>query len=92
MMSDDQAKHDHVVGLVDKISNILAGEDIAIGQTALTLAVAVQMVAMARDRGEMMEQAAGFSKQLNQFVARDDIVEWIKSMVIYAPTTTTRRQ
>ena len=80
-LSEDERRRraqEYVVGLVDQINRVLAGEDIAEAQTALTIAVACQIVATTEDKDDIRKMARGFASQLDAFVRREDIVEWIK--------------
>ena len=47
-------------------------------QTALTLAVACQIVSCTEDKGTVVQMAQGFARQLDELVRREDIVDWIK--------------
>jgi hypothetical protein len=86
-MNNDQERQEHVVGLVGQINHVLSGEHMADGQTALTLAVVCQIVACGGDHTMMVKMARGFARQLEEFVRREDIVEWIEHSITSFPTT-----
>jgi hypothetical protein len=78
MKSEDERRQDYVIGLVNHINSVLNGENVAEAQTALTIAVACQIVATTEDKDQVVQMAHGFARQLDEFVRREDIVEWIK--------------
>jgi hypothetical protein len=88
-MSDE--RQDYVVRLVDQINGLLAGEDNAEACTALTLAVACQIISTDKGKQDRIGQAHAFAEQLEGFVLRDDMVEWIKSNTTHI-TGTGRKQ
>jgi len=69
---------DHVVGLINQINTVLAGEGWAETATTLTLAVVCHIVATSNSPEERLDQARGFTKQVEDYLRRQDIVEWIK--------------
>jgi hypothetical protein len=74
-MSDDE--NFHVFDLVNQITTILAGEEIAVQCSALTLASACLIIAT-EEHGNRVEQAREFAKQLEYHMRSDDFVNWIK--------------
>lgn len=91
MTHDDDKRQDYVVGLVNQINRVLDGEDYAEVCTALTLAVACSIVATS-DRKDVVRSARGFTQQLEEFLSREDIVDWIRHGTTFVPSTTGRRQ
>jgi hypothetical protein len=88
----DDKRQDYVVGLVNQINRVLDGEDNAEVATALTLAVACNIVATTDDQNGVMQSARGFAKHLAEFVGREDIVQWIKHGTTFIPPTVTGRR
>jgi hypothetical protein len=82
-MSSDDARQDYVVGLVQRINDVLNGEDGAEAATALTMAVACHIVSTTANHKERLDSALAFSKQLLAFLRREDIVAWIKDHTTY---------
>jgi hypothetical protein len=81
----DEERQDYVVNLADRINKVLAGERSDDAQTALTLAVACQIVAAAASTDQIPQISKVFASQLDGFVRRDDMVEWIKAHTTFAP-------
>jgi hypothetical protein len=79
-MNDDQ-REERVLGLVNAISDVVAGVELAEAHTALTLAVVVGIVTMI-EPAERTIAAEAFSQQVRAYVARPDIIEWIEHSVI----------
>ena len=76
---------DRVVKLTDGILAILAGADSAEADTALTLAVVASMCMGAPDAATRLQAATVFTQQVRELIQREDIVEWIKASIIWAP-------
>ena len=76
---------DRVVKLTDGILAILAGADSAEADTALTLAVVASMCMGAPDAATRLQAANVFTQQVRELIQREDIVEWIKASIIWAP-------
>jgi len=82
MINDAQ---DRVVKLTDGILAILAGADGAEADTALMLAVVTSMCMGTPDTAMRLQAADGFTRQVRELIQREDIVEWIKASIIWAP-------
>jgi len=82
-MSDEEQQRVHVIGLVNQIGAVLAGERLAESSTALVMAVVTQIVVSSSSREERVSQARQFGKQVEEYVRRDDIVEWIEAGTTY---------
>ena len=82
MINDTQAR---VVKLADGILAILAGADGAEADTALTLAVVASMYWGTSDAATRLQAADGFTRQVRELIQREDIIEWVKASIIWAP-------
>jgi hypothetical protein len=83
---DMEVQQVRVVKLTDGIMAILAGNDGAEAETALTLAVVTWICVLAPNDTESRHQAAeGFTRQVREFIRREDIVEWVKASIRWAP-------
>jgi len=85
MTDDNKLQQDRVVRLTDGILAILAGADSAEVDTALTLAVVTSMCMGTPDMATRLQAADGFTRQVRELIQREDIVEWIKASIIWAP-------
>ena len=83
MTDDNELQQDSVVRLTDGILAILAGADGAEADTALTLAVVTSMCMGAPDAATRLQAAEGFSRQVREFIQREDIVAWIKASITW---------
>jgi len=68
---------DRIVSLVDYIMGTLAGVELAQAQTALTLSVVAMVCATAANKAERSQMIESFAQQARNYVARDDIVQWV---------------
>ncbi len=82
-MAEDEERQNYVIGLVNEINRILAGEDNAETCTALMLAVTCQIVATSSTNEERAAQARGFAEQLNDSLTREEVVEWISAHTMH---------
>jgi len=83
---ENMEAQDRVVHLVDSIMAILAGADVAEADTALSLAVAVSICALAPNDTTMRYRALeGFTRVVSEFLERRDIIDWIEASIAYAP-------
>jgi len=82
MINDAQ---DRVVKLADGILAILAGADGAEADTALTLAVVASMCMGTPNAAARLQAADGFTRQVRELIQCEDIIEWIKASIIWAP-------
>ena len=85
MTDNHEVRQDRVVRLTDGIFSILAGVDGAEADTALTLAVVASMCMGASDAATRLQAADGFTRQVREFIQREDIVAWIKASITWAP-------
>jgi hypothetical protein len=85
-MSNEE-EQEHVIDLVNQINAVLAGESGAAAQTALTIAVACQVVVDSpnADVKRREDYARGFANQLAEFIQREDVVGWIKHNISWLP-------
>ena len=80
MTTEEDHRQDHVLELVELINAALSGEEIAEIHTSLAIAVACQIITLApHDVKERLDLGRQFSKQLADFIMREDIVDWIRS-------------
>jgi hypothetical protein len=75
------AEQDQVLALVDAINHVLAGVPIAHAQTAMTLAVVTGIISTSTSAQEREMQAAIFTQQVKEYIARPEIVSWVLSGV-----------
>jgi hypothetical protein len=86
----DDAEQEHVVFLASKISSVLAGEQVANACTALTLAVAVQIIATGEEGDgleDYLDASRGFVASLQQFLRQKDVVDWLKANIVHLEPT-----
>jgi 3,4-dihydroxy-2-butanone 4-phosphate synthase len=79
-MKDQQ---DHVIELVNQVNAVLAGEELAETATTLTLSVICHIVATSDTPENRLVQAREFARQVNEYIRREDIIEWVKNSVTY---------
>lgn len=93
-LTDDTDARDRVIQMVDRINTVLSGEDMAEAHTALTLAVACQIIASDENGGlkGRVAQARTFAGQLDLFLKREDIVKFIKDGIISVTVSARRDQ
>jgi 3,4-dihydroxy-2-butanone 4-phosphate synthase len=77
-MTEDE-RQEHVIVLVNQINGVLGGEGVAETATALTLSVICHIVATSRSAEERAQQAGVFARQVEDYLRREDIVEWIRA-------------
>jgi len=83
---ENMEAQDRVVRLADGIMAILAGSDVAEGDTALSLVVAVSICAHApNDEATRYQALEGFTRLVSEFIQRKDILDWIKASTTYPP-------
>ena len=92
MSDDNEFQQDRVVRLTDGILAILAGADSAEADTALTLAVIASMCMDSSDAAARLQAAEGFSRQVREFIQREDIVAWIKASTTWMSSRAKRDQ
>jgi hypothetical protein len=80
-MKGDNEAQKRVVRMVDGILAIVAGVDIAEADTALTLAVTATICVTESDAAVRRQMAEGFTRQVREFIQREDMVEWIRASV-----------
>ena len=93
MTDDNELGQDRrVVRLTDGILAVLAGADGAEADTALTLAVVASICVGSPDAATRLRAAEGFSRQVREFIQREDIVAWIKASTTWMSSRAKRDQ
>ena len=92
MTDDNELGQDRVVRLTDGILAVLAGADGAEADTALTLAVVASICVGSPDAATRLQAAEGFSRQVREFIQREDIVAWIKASTRWMSSRVKRDQ
>jgi len=87
---DEEQQYERVIGMVNQIMTVLAGQDDAEATTALTLAVVTTIVAHAKDDADCKAQAKVFTQQVYDYADRRDIVDWIRAGKHHVPKTPER--
>jgi hypothetical protein len=92
MTDDSELVQRRVVRLTDGILAVLAGADGAEADTALSLAVVASICVGSPDAATRLQAAEGFSRQVREFVQREDIVAWIKASTTWLTSRTKKDQ
>jgi hypothetical protein len=80
-MKGDNEAQGRVIHMADGILAILAGLDLVEAETALTLAVMATICTTESDAAKCRQMAEGFTRQVREFVQREDIVQWVRAAV-----------
>jgi len=92
METDEQVK-DRVIALVNEVNRIFAGIDETEAKTALTLTVAGAIITTADDNKESrLKMVQEFSRQVKDYVEREDWVEYVQASIRYDIPPPERKQ
>jgi hypothetical protein len=89
-MTIDEAQQDRVHAYVAEVMRVVSGIPMAEAATTLTVSVAALMIAWSKIKAPKAERemrfhmADNFTEQLREYLARDEIVEWIQAHTTYA--------
>jgi hypothetical protein len=79
---DDKEVQDLIYKLAEDIMLVIAGQDMKVAQSALTLAVVAMLVVSNENETIRQRMLAGLVEAVRHHLARPDIVEWIEQSVV----------
>jgi hypothetical protein len=80
MTNDEQ--QDLIYKLAEDIMMVIAGYEMDIAQSAITLAVTAIIVATDKDETIRHRLLAGLTEAVHCYLVRPDIVEWIEASIV----------